>query len=141
MTDLSRPPGIRNNNPGNIRFDGTKWRGLIGDDGAFCIFDTPENGVRAIARILLKYQARTGSPGMGGNGLDTIREIISRWAPPTENNTESYILSVAKSLGVTPETALKQSQWPGLIKGIIRHENGEQPYSDETIVSGIVAAM
>src|SRR4051812_46965540 len=53
------PRGIRNNNPGNIRFlpAASAWRGQIGSDGSFGIYDTPANGVRAIAKQLQKYTA------------------------------------------------------------------------------------
>ena len=125
--------GIRNNNPGNIRH-GEKWEGLSDKqtDSSFCIFKTPEYGIRAMAKILLNYQKKYG--------LKTIKQIISRWAPPNENNTQSYIKSVSLSVGVDSEEEInlnnKNIMVP-LIKAIIKHENGEQPYSDEQILKGI----
>ena len=47
--------GIRNNNPGNIRVSKDQWEGMTGDDGAFVIFDSPESGVRALAKNLQSY--------------------------------------------------------------------------------------
>ena len=125
--------GIRNNNPGNIRH-GEKWEGLSDKqtDSSFCIFKTPEYGIRAMAKILLNYQKKYG--------LKTIKQIISRWAPPNENDTQSYIKSVSLSVGVDSEEEInlnnKNIMVP-LIKAIIKHENGEQPYSDEQILKGI----
>ena len=124
--------GIRNNNPGNIRH-GEKWEGLSDKqtDSSFCIFKTPEYGIRAMAKILLNYQKKYD--------LKTIKQIISRWAPPNENDTQSYINSVSLSVGVDSEEEIninKNIMVP-LIKAIIKHENGEQPYSDETILIGI----
>jgi hypothetical protein len=69
------PRGLYNNNPGNIRKSPTKWLGEVdGTDDAFETFQSPELGIRAIVRILLTYQRR--------HGLDTIEEMIGRWAPP-----------------------------------------------------------
>ncbi|WP_337917335.1 structural protein [Vibrio cholerae] len=126
------PRGIRNNNPGNIEDTGTAWRGRTGNDGRFIIFDSPVNGVRAIARILNTYRTK--------HGIVSIEQIISRWAPPSENNTESYIAHAAKALGVPRNMPLSTSHYPALIKVIIKHENGLQPYSDEVIHAGIAAA-
>ena len=127
----TRPRGIRNNNPGNIRYDGTQWRGLRGDDGAYCIFDTPEHGIRAIAKILRTYQSK---------GVNTITKVIGRWAPPTENDTAAYIASVAGKTGIAPDAALISADWPALIAAIIHHENGQQPYTKEQILAGIEGA-
>lgn len=125
--------GIRNNNPGNIRH-GEKWQGLSDKqtDSSFCIFKTPEYGIRAMAKILLNYQKKYG--------LKTIKQIISRWAPPNENNTQSYIKSVSLAVSVDPEEEISLNNkniMMSLIKAIIKHENGEQPYSEQQILNGI----
>jgi hypothetical protein len=36
------------------------------------------------------------------HGLRTIRQIVSRWAPPTENNTNAYVRAVAADTGWMP---------------------------------------
>lgn len=126
------PRGIRNNNPGNIRYVGTQWRGLVGDDGAFCIFDTPENGIRAIAKVLTTY---------GKRGLNTIGEIIPVWAPSTENDTQSYIDAVCTDCHRNADQTLSKEDWPDFIAAIIHHENGQQPYTQDQINAGIVAAL
>lgn len=128
----SRPRGIRNNNPGNIRFDGTKWRGLRGSDGAFCIFETPDQGIRAMAKIIGTYARK---------GVLSIEGIITRWAPPNENNTEAYIASVCSAMRRDRMHIVLLDDYPDLITAIIHHENGQQPYSREQIVSGIAAAL
>ena len=69
-----------------------------------------------------------------------MRQIISRYAPPNENQTTAYIQSVAKQLGVVPDTVINVEERGVLtvfIKAIIRMENGIQPYSDPTIQQGI----
>lgn len=125
------PRGIRNNNPGNIRH-GDDWLGLVKEqpDPAFCCFTQPEWGIRAMAKILLNYERKYG--------ISTLRGIIERWAPPVENNTESYIAHVAHAVGGTPEEEIDVAGiLPLLIPAIIRHENGKNPYSTETIGMGI----
>lgn len=127
----SAPRGIRNNNPGNIRWDGqTQWRGMVAADPAgFVIFDTPENGIRAMARILNTY---------AGRGVITLQQIISTWAPTSENNTAAYVDHLAGRLGQSPNEPVNDRA--GLIAGIILHENGQQPYSATTIAEGIARA-
>ncbi len=134
--------GTRNNNPGNIRV-GTKWQGLAARhemtaeqkrEKAFCVFRAPEWGIRAIVRILQTYERKYS--------IDTVRGIIERWAPPIENNTPSYVRAVSSALGVEPDTPLTfgSRTLMLLVKAIIQHENGEQPYRNETILTGIVLA-
>jgi len=131
------PRGIRNNNPGNIRH-GDNWQGMseIQSDIAFIQFDDPVYGIRAMTRIIRNYRARYG--------FVTVDQIISRWAPPVENNTQAYIESVADKLGIRPQFISTQEvaehQYPALLKAIIYHENGKQPYSDEQINEGIALA-
>ncbi|MBF4365893.1 structural protein P5, partial [Vibrio anguillarum] len=111
----------RNNNPANIEDNGTPWRGRMGNDGRFIIFDSPVNGIRALARILNTYKVK--------HGLNTIEGIINRFAPPVENDTNSYIAHAEKVVGVPRNMPLTPDKYPSLIKVIIKHENGVQPYS------------
>lgn len=129
------PRGIRNNNPGNIRH-GANWLGINPDgrniDSAFFVFTTPVYGIRALAKVLINYKKI--------HGLKTVRQIINRYAPPNENQTIAYIQSVAKQLGVYPDTVIDIEERGVLtvfIKAVIRMENGIQPYSDEIIQQGI----
>jgi len=128
--------GIRNNNPGNIRH-GDAWQGLAEQqtDSSFCVFRSPEYGIRALAKVLLNYEKKYG--------LNTVRKIVSRYAPENENDTESYIKSVAGQLGVDtdePITMRDKATLLVLVKAIIRHENGEQPYSNEILIKGLEMA-
>lgn len=99
------PRGIRNNNPLNIRRSKNKWLGEVGYlvvevkdktgengaarfyDNSFCQFETRVYGYRAAFRLIKTY--------MDKYGCNTIRKIVSRWAPPSENNTERYVNFVA----------------------------------------------
>jgi hypothetical protein len=130
---MTTPRGIRNNNPGNIRKSPEKWRGEIeGQDSAFETFDTPENGIRAIAKILLSYQNK--------RGLRTIVQLIGRWAPPVENDTDSYAEHVADNVRVLvdqPVDLSDQRLMVAIVTSIIRHENGVQPYMNAVIEDGV----
>ena len=130
--------GIRNNNPGNIRW-GCNWQGLKVDgkeqDKDFCVFIAPEYGIRAIAKIIRNYSDIYK--------INTVAGIIHRWAPPSENDTESYIKHISQSLKVEPEEIINvrdTNVMLKLIKAIIKHENGKQPYSDELILKGVKMA-
>lgn len=125
--------GIRNNNPGNIE-KGIAWKGIdaakTAKESRFIVFVAPEWGVRAMARLLKNYQRLYG--------LSSVRAIINRWAPPTENDTGAYVNAVAKALAVGPDQSINvESSLPALVKAIIRHENGSQPYPDSVIARGI----
>jgi hypothetical protein len=127
------PRGIRNNNPANIRYDGTTWQGLDdpASDGAFCRFIDVRYGIRAIVKILNSYAAR---------GLVSIRDIVSTWAPATENNVESYIYSVSVSMNYPEDEPIPEYKRADLIAAMIKHENGMQPYTVATINEGVAWA-
>lgn len=86
--------GIRNNNPGNIRLSGDKWKGLrpAQTDGAFFQFAEMKWGYRALLRTLQNYRRK--------HGLQTVADFINRWAPRTENNTSGYITRVCREMQV-----------------------------------------
>lgn len=115
---LSPIRGIRNNNPGNIRVvAGVTWQGQIGvDDDGFLIFDTMENGIRAIARILKNYQRLYG--------LNTVRAIATRWSATDQT---AYTANLSSWLGVDEDESIDVSDPETLgvlVRGIIRQENG-----------------
>lgn len=129
--------GIRNNNPGNIRKSRDKWQGLAEKqaDKEFFVFKAPEWGIRALARVLIKYQDK--------HKLDTLTGIINRYAPPTENKTKAYITAVSLTTGFQPNQKLDLHTYEHLfplVKAIIKHENGVQPYDDGTINHGVMLA-
>lgn len=131
------PRGVRNNNPGNLEASSSNpWVGQTGSDGRFAKFETPEHGIRALGRNLLSYQRQ---------GIDTVGEIINRWAPPTDNNdTAAYIKSVCAQLGVKADQPIDASNpdtLQALCAAIIKHENGSQPYSNEQLSTGVSAAL
>ena len=89
------PRGIRNNNPLNIRRSSSQWRGLVSPirDKDFCEFETVEDGIRAALVIIRRY--------IEVYHLHTVRDIINRWAPSTENDTNAYIVNVCYLANLT----------------------------------------
>ena len=97
MEKKSMPRGLRNNNPLNIRISTDKFVGEVrpSQDKAFKQFDTMAHGYRAAFRVLRTY--------INNYKCDTIRKIISRWAPKNENHTENYIKVVSERSGITAD--------------------------------------
>lgn len=126
--------GVRNSNPGNIRKSKDQWEGAIGDDGTFVIFDSPESGVRALAKNLQSY---------GRQGYDSIEKIITRWAPPNENDTQAYIQSVASATGIPATQSIDLTNpdvLASLSEAIGYHETGSR-YDPEVYQKGVARAL
>lgn len=117
----AKPRGIRNNNPLNIRI-GNVWLGEVNKptDPAFEQFISMEYGIRAGFVILRRYIKR--------NGFNTIRKIISTWAPPSENNTATYIEFVHKQTGLNTDDVIRYQDkivMCAIVSAMIRMECGE----------------
>lgn len=130
--------GERNNNPGNIDRTPTHWQGQSANqtDTRFIQFDSPEMGIRALAKIILVYYR--------AHGLTTVNEIIGRWAPSEENDTSAYVNHVCEELGVSPDDQINaedSSILMALTKAIIAHENGRVVYPDSVIEDGVDKAL
>ncbi|EEJ6333896.1 lytic transglycosylase domain-containing protein [Salmonella enterica] len=87
----------RNNNPGNLR--------PAGASSGFRSFSSEQEGWDAMSRQLMMYFNGT-SRAAGFKKLRTIRDIISKWAPPSENDTESYINDVSDFMKADPNQEL-----------------------------------
>ena len=142
--------GVRNCNPGNIDFNPRNaWQGQLGLEVGvakprFARFDTPENGIRALGKLLINYRGKDGLPGVGGKGIDTVLETINRWAPANENDTKAYAMAVAKRLGVgitDPINIKNLATLRGMVVSIIIHENGGNPYEAAVINEGVLRAL
>ena len=93
------PRGIRNCNPLNIRI-GNVWLGEVPNptDNEFEQFVSMFYGLRAGFILLRRYIRRYH--------LTTVPDIISRWAPGSENNTVKYIDTVCQLSGIAPDAQL-----------------------------------
>lgn len=128
-TNLSR--GIRNNNPGNLVFTQNQWKGKISFEKNtdlqkhFEQFEDMSFGVRAMLKNLVNHIDR---------GENTVRKLITVYAPPTENDTKLYIKQVCATLGISPDdkiTSVNSDFLFLLAKAIVKKENG----SDSKYVS------
>lgn len=122
--------GQRNCNPLNIRrVAGTKWKGqsALQTDASFVCFNAMEWGIRAAFCILRTYARRYQclSPA----------DIVGRWAPPNENNTDAYIRNVCTWTGFGGRQRLTEADWPRLVQAMARQESGTT-LSEEIINKG-----
>ena len=84
--------GIRNNNPLNIRHSADRWQGAREEqtDKSFVQFTTMAYGYRATWKVLESYWHHFHL----SRQPYTPATIIGRWAPPAENDTQSYLRTV-----------------------------------------------
>lgn len=126
--------GIRQNNPGNIR-PGQGFRGETGTIDNYCVFDTAHNGIRAIGIDLLTKMERA---------VDTVREIVTVYAPPAENDTEAYIRDVCRRTGFKDDDILNLNHLDVLVpfvRAVVFHENGSCPYPPSVIEAACADAL
>lgn len=106
------PRGIRNNNPGNLVLTKITWNGKVPNkqntDGHFEQFrDT--NGIKGMV-----WGIRAMMMDLRGDikkdGLNTIRKLITEYAPKFENNTAWYIAQVSRRTGIGPDEKLVPDQ-------------------------------
>ena len=91
-------------------------------DRAFVQFETLEWGWRAAFYLLTRTYYHKYR-------LYTIRQIISRWAPPNENHTKAYIENVARLTGIDPDEnigipSMQPARWMMLGVAMAIQENG-----------------
>lgn len=132
------PRGIRNKNPGNIDRTGILWQGmaLTQTDPRFCVFTDMFWGIRALGKCLLTDEDE--------HDLHTVRQIIDRWAPPTENQTTIYVQDVAKDMGVGTDDQVNLHDHANLcsmIEAISRHENGGDFLVSADVTKGASLAL
>lgn len=133
----------RNSNPGNVE-RGDHWQGLLprnqmtpeqAAETRFAVFAAPKWGFRALGILILNYSRV--------HHLNTIRQIISRWAPNSENNTDAYVAAVARDIKTDPDTSLdftKPDLLAAVAKAIATHECGSWLFSDTDLRAGIAMA-
>lgn len=128
MSMLAR--GLRNCNPLNIRrVAGTKWKGqsALQTDASFVCFNAMEWGIRAAFCILRTYARR--------HQCLSPADIVGRWAPPHQNDTDAYIRNVCTWTGFGGHQHLTEADWPRLVKAMARQESGTT-LSEEIINKG-----
>jgi hypothetical protein len=96
----------RNNNPGNL--DMEPWLAGFGarletpisakEEPRFAQFPDANSGWAAVKELLIRSYV----------GL-TVSRALNKWAPPTENQTNSYIDNVCGWTGFTPDEVLTEA--------------------------------
>lgn len=105
----------RNNNPGNLKYVGQK--GATKGDKGFARFNSYEEGMQAMINDLRAKQTGKSRTGLKPNS--TLQDLIGVYAPASDNNNPtSYANTVAQSLGVTPNTPIKDLDTANLAKAM-----------------------
>lgn len=138
-TGGAAPLGIKNNNPGNIKFSkANNWQGQIGRDHAgFVVFDTAPHGLRAMAKLLKVYYNKYH--------LTTLLAITRRWSPDAVGLSGIYAATVSKYTGIPAGAvfALTPDNLAKIMRGMIGVENGAgniDHYPMPVILAAIAAA-
>lgn len=127
---MIKPRGYRNNNPGNVRINGDKFQGevITSQDKEFKQFESMAYGYRAIFKILRNYQVNYK--------LNTIRQMISRWAPENENDTANYISFVSERSGIPADDPIRTDNREMMIRivaAMSKVENGQEAEMSDVI--------
>ena len=128
--------GQRNNNYGNLRTN-DPFEGKTGVNKSYDTYETPEKGMRALARVLDTYSSK--------HGINTIDQLINRYAPASDNtggSHENYKKFLAQRLGVNPNDPIDvKGRRAELMDAIIRFENKNRPLaSQEQLLQAIADA-
>lgn len=101
----SRPQ--RNNNPGDLIFcpESEKFGATHGDP-RFAVFPDVATGWDALRRWLSVPAHIEGGQLVAGYLGATVAQIVHRFAPPVENNTDAYVVNVCTWADLTPETII-----------------------------------
>ena len=114
--------GQRNNNYGNLRTTDA-FEGKTGVNKSYDTYETPEKGMRALARVLDTYSSK--------HGINTIDQLINRYAPASDStggSHENYKKFLAQKLGVSPNDPIDvKSRRAEIMDAIIRFENKNRP--------------
>jgi hypothetical protein len=107
VTNPSAPAPVRNNNPGAMM-----------PGGKLAQYPDMQTGLTALDNNLQSY---------GKQGVNTVAGVISKWAPPNENDTQAYIKDVSQRLGIPANQKIDLTnplQRQALSTAIALHENG-----------------
>lgn len=141
--------GARYNNPMNIRvsrdskgnYRSSYWQGQTGyyissRSGGFASFSDPYYSIRAAAKSIENYKTssyHSKNLNRYGGGKLTLRSLIYIYAPPSENESENYVLSVSSSTGILPDEEISMKnrrQFIAIIKELAKRETNAH-FSDE----------
>lgn len=123
------PAGMRNNNPGNLKYSGSDWQqknlpGIVGpstnrDQGTpQVVFSDAQNGMNAAARLAIaKYNS----------GMQTVGDLVAGKGGWTPGNTRAAA-NIAATMGVKPSDPVDLSdpgQMSRFLGAVTRQEQGD----------------
>ena len=134
---MPKPAGCATETPAtSTKTRPIKWQGQFKPDPAvekrFARFDTAENGIRALGKLLLTYQRK--------HRLKMVKAIKSRWAPSVENDTDAYVSAVEANTGTQRGAEVdltRPAVMAGFVKAIIHHENAGHAYPEAVLAEGV----
>ena len=111
-TDAVSRLAALNNNPGNLKF--VHQAGATPGVGGFAHFPTPQDGYQALLNQI-HLDSRRGY---------TLGQYITKYAPPSENDTALYIAQASQALAVDSNTPLSRVDFNKLAAFQARKESG-----------------
>jgi len=127
----------KNSNPGNLRFAGQK--GATAGSGGFASFESVDQGIVALAKDI---NGKLTGKSIHGK-LDTVESLISKYAPPNENDTKAYVEKVSKFLGVDSKSKISNdpTMLAKIVTAIIGVENYGDPSKGNILKPGVQLAV
>jgi hypothetical protein len=132
--------GLDLNNPMNLMENSINWKFQIkptrDPQGRLAQFRSMEDGLHAGVTNLLNQQLL--------HGLNTWRSIITKFAPPLENDTEAYIADLCAATGCSPDDEIDLRNPQLLATASIRiiiHEQGTNPCAPEQIAETVSSVL
>jgi len=110
---------FENNNPGNLKFadqDGATQGEPAEDGGHWAKFPTVDAGMEALRQQVMRDSEK---------GL-TVRQFVTKYAPPGSNNTEEYIAQAAAALKAKPDDALAETDPYDVVRFVAKKESGTE---------------
>lgn len=138
--------GIRNNNPGNLRYTAIPWQGKLSYANNKDWSGTPTNIVKEFEQFSnMAYGIRAMAIDITGDVAEnnySLGQLIYEFAPPSENNTALYIQQVKQNAGIADANAPLKFTFLSLsevIRAMINMENGADGarVTNQDIVDGI----
>jgi len=110
---------FENNNPGNLKFadqDGATQGEPAQDGGHWAKFPTVDAGMEALRQQVMRDSEK---------GL-TVRQFVTKYAPPGSNETEAYIAQAAAALKAKPDDALAETDPYDVVRFVAKKESGTE---------------
>ncbi|MBN2661585.1 MAG: hypothetical protein JXR54_09990 [Tannerellaceae bacterium] len=125
---------FEHNNPGNLMYvgqDGAEKGEPKEGGGYWAKFESPEAGYMGLVKDIQAKQSGKTASNLSGDS--TLKELISVYAPSTENDTQGYVKSIAERLGAKEDTPIKDIDADSIAENIAKIESntkvGEEAFT------------